>query len=161
MAASRVQELHDRLEAAHQRVLVAVENCPDSSWNSVSEGEGWTVGGLACHIAEGYGAMTAWSGLAVAGQPIPTTMDDINAVNLDVPSRYSTTDRSQALAILRDAFATASASLLALNDDDLDRKSPFAAAGGHEVGASGFVELTIRHTKSHLASILAASEQPA
>ena len=53
----RSQVLANQFEQASQEMIATVERCSDAQWTTKTSGEGWSVGVVAHHVAQGHEAI--------------------------------------------------------------------------------------------------------
>ena len=154
----RANELASQFQRANDDVIAFVSSCDDTTWNMPCEGEGWSIGGVAAHIADGHRSIVGWVRDIVAGRPITVTRDELNQANAARAAANATRSREEILAALRARGAAAVESVRALSDDELARTGAFGVAGGAAFSAEQLIERTLTgHPLRHLASMRASS----
>jgi uncharacterized damage-inducible protein DinB len=155
---ARANELADQFQAANADVVAFVSTCDDATWNVSCEGEGWSIGAVAAHIADGHHAVAGWIRAIVAGQPITMTAEDLHAGNAARATTNAAQTRERVLRALRERGTAAADLVRSLDDDDLARGAPFGILGGKIVSAANLIERTlIAHPQRHLASMRASA----
>lgn len=154
MMSPRAQALAERLATLNQEIIAFAEHCPEAAWTRVTEGEGWPVNVLLCHIANGYDAGTGFLKKVIEGGPLPTiTVDMIHHGNAQNVEKYAQTTKAEVTSRLKERGAAAVGVLEQLNDTLLD-----TAVEGfvQKMPCQQIAELTIGHTGGHFASAQAA-----
>lgn len=154
---TRADALADQFEATNADVLAFVSACDDATWSSPCEGEGWTIGAVAAHIADGYTATTAWMREIVAGRPVSMTMENLHAGNAARSIANARRERNAVLARLRTGGDAVAAYVRSLGDEDLAHSAPFGPSGGRAISAEKLIErVLLVHPRTHLESMRAS-----
>ncbi len=114
-------------------------------------GEGWTVGVVLHHIAEGHGHGLRWLDSMARGDGVTDTAEDIDRVNAAHAVRAEAVRPAETLALLESNGARLQEALGRLTDEELDRCAPFGPAGGREMPTEALALVAARHTREHLA----------
>jgi hypothetical protein len=152
IGSDRAAELADRFEALHGETLAFAEGCTDAAWSAVTAGEGWPVGTVVSHIAEGYAAVDGWARGYLEGRPIEETRALIDEANAKHAAAMASAPRGQVLAKLRDNAARVTATVRDLTDEQLAISLPMRVVDGAPVTTEQVVETLLRHTTRHLGS---------
>lgn len=150
----RASELAERFEAAHGEVLAFAGGCTDETWSAVTAAEGWPVGVVLGHIADGYGAFGRWMAGYAEGRPVTETREGIDAEN----ARHAAAPRprEETMTRLSERAEETAAVIRGLSDDLLATSLPMNLAGGAEISGERLVEILLHHTGRHLESCRAA-----
>jgi uncharacterized damage-inducible protein DinB len=151
MASERSAEIADDFAAANSEVLGFVRSCSDEQWLLVVPGEGWTVGVVLHHIAEGHDQASRWLESMARGEGVSDTAEDIDCVNAAHAVRAGGIGPAETLALLEVSGDRLEAALRALSDEELDRCAPFGPAGGRELPTADLARVTAGHAREHLA----------
>jgi hypothetical protein len=133
-----------------------VSECTAADWTASCAEEGWPVGAVVAHIAEGYGGILGWVQEYLAGRPVQITRAEIDAANLTRSASGAALSRAEALELLHTRAALAIAVISDIDDEKLAATHPFGPAGGHEVSLGQVCAILTRHTSRHLISCRAA-----
>ncbi len=156
MASERAAALADDFAAANAEALTFTESCGPDAWVRPVPGEGWSVGVVLHHIAEGHGNSLRWLEGMAKGDGVPDTAEQIDQANAAHAVRAGSVTPSETAALLRDRGARLEAALRALSDEELDRRAPFGPAGGRSLSTVDLAAVPARHTAEHLAHARAA-----
>jgi hypothetical protein len=159
MMGQRSAELANRFEQAVNDLASEIEGCSDARWNAVSGDEGWTVAGLAQHIAGQFPLEMEFIVAGAEGKPMPTyTWDDINGKNDKRYAANMKATKADVLKLLRDGAPGVAGYLRGLSDEQLDRKSALPLADGAMVSTQQLIEggVLIDHVNGHLKSMRSA-----
>lgn len=155
---TRANELADQFQATNAEVLAFVSACDDATWRAACEGEGWTIGAVAAHIADSYSAVSGWLRSIVAGQPVTMTTDELNEGNAARATANAGRSRDAVLAALRQRGEAAAVLVRSLSDDDLAHSATFGLADGKSVTAEWIIQYILTgHPRRHLRSIRASA----
>jgi hypothetical protein len=151
MASERADEIADDFAAANAEALAFVRSCSEEQWQHTVPGEGWTVGVVLHHIAEGHGHGLRWLESMARGDGVTDSAAEIDRTNAAHAARAEGATPAETLVLLESNAAELEAALRALSDDELDRCAPFGPAGGRELPTVDFAMVAARHTREHLA----------
>lgn len=155
----RSNALASDFEQAVAELAKTIERIPDDKWTAKGGPEGWTIAGLAQHVSGQFPLEMEYITAAAEGRPLPGySWDDINGKNDGRAAANSAASKADVLRELREGAASAAAYVRGLSDEQLDRKSPLALAGGAEVSAQQLIEggVLIDHVRGHMKSIESA-----
>lgn len=153
---SRGWELLAGVEARLHALERVVSETSDADWERPCEGEGWSLGLVAYHIARGFDRQTGWvEDLVRGGDPHAFSWDETNALNESIARRHPRPSRDDVLRTARNAISRLRDAVGSLGDADLAR--PVFTYEGKERHIDWLlVRLMPRHADGHLASIAAA-----
>ena len=151
MASERAKVLADDFAAANADALAFARGCPDSDWSLSVPGEGWSVGVVLHHIAEGHAHSTRWLEGMARGEGVAETAEDIDRVNAAHAARAEVVGPPETVALLEANGSRLEEALRDLSDEDLDRTAPFGPAGGRQLPTGDLAAVAARHTREHLA----------
>ena len=153
-------ELASQLEQAINDFAEVVESYPDDRWMSARSEEGWTIAAAAQHVSGQFPLEMEYITAAAEGREMPGySWDDINGVNDRRAEENTSVSKAKVLAELREQGSAAAAYIRGLHDEQLNRTSELALAGGAEVSTQQLIEggVLIEHLAAHAKSIQAAS----
>jgi len=154
--------LTSRYIRGRDAVLVEVESLPEPSLRNRCPDNQCSTAALAGHIAGVHATVAGWVELILAGKPLPTiSMTDIDRNNAAQAVRNDGLSKAEVLGLLQSGSAAMKTVLQDLSDEDLERSTAFTLFGG-DVNVKTLVEqAVIAHTEQHLASLRAATGNPA
>lgn len=152
---TRAQALATRFEEANSEVIRAVETCSDAQWGTKTHGEGWTVGVVAHHVAQGHPEVAGLAEMVATGKPLPpVTWEMIHQGNAAHANEHAHCTKAETLTLLRGNGAAAARMVRSLTDEQLARS---ASLMGNTMTAEQVIEgILIHHPQDHLKSIKAA-----
>ncbi len=150
----RARTLTERFEQGNQEMIKTVERCSDAEWPATTSGEGWSVGVVAHHVAEGHKAIAGLIQAAATGQPLPPlSMEALDQRNAEHARQHANCTKAETLELLRQNAAAAAATVRGLSDEQLDR---IAQARVGPMKVQEMIErILIGHVQNHLGSIRA------
>ncbi|HWF15916.1 MAG TPA: DinB family protein [Acidimicrobiales bacterium] len=151
MACDRAQALADDLARANEEALAFAPACTDEQWAVTVPGEGWTVGVVLHHIAEGHAHTLGWLGDTTSGRGVSDNAEGIDRENAEHAWRAQSADQTETAALLEVNGSRLEAALRGLSDIELDRSSAFGPAGGRPLPTEQLAAVTARHAREHLA----------
>jgi Mycothiol maleylpyruvate isomerase N-terminal domain len=157
MASERAAALADDFGAANAEAVAFARSCGEEAWGRPVPGEGWTVGVVVHHIAEGHGQGERWLGQMARGDGVPDTAEDVDRANAAHAVRAAAIGPAETVVLLVDGGARLETLLRALSDEELDRRAPFGPAGGRAFATVDLAAVPGRHTREHLAHARAAA----
>lgn len=146
--------LAEEFERVNDEVIAAVEGCTAADWRAVCAREGWTIGVVAHHIANGYdqdGAVARLIGAVAQGQPLPAP--PAPGYNERHAARYADCTREETAALLRRNGAAGAALIRSLTDGELDHTSGSPRGGPPRPLRQLIERIFTAHARDHLASI--------
>ena len=146
---SETTELASDLAAAHHEVLGLIDSCSDEQWRTATDDEGWPVGVVFNHIADGSGAFQGWIGQHLRKEPVVQDMDAINAGTAQRVAGPAGRTREETRRRVEDAGNALSDLIAGLSDEQLYAPLPSAPADGREVTAARLGRRALRHTRGH------------
>jgi uncharacterized damage-inducible protein DinB len=147
---------------ANGKALAFARSCTDEQWARTVPGEGWSVGVVLHHIAEGHAHGVRWLGEMASGRGVTDTADEIDRDNAAHAARASSVPQEETVALLETNGSRLEDTLRGLSDEDLDRSAPFGPAGGRSFPTGELAAVPARHTLEHLSHAMdaAAGEGP-
>ncbi|HZS32689.1 MAG TPA: maleylpyruvate isomerase N-terminal domain-containing protein [Methylomirabilota bacterium] len=152
----RARHLAERLEQANRELVATVERLSDQEWRTTSPAEGWPLGVVAHHVAQGHHDIAQLVRMVAAGQspPASLTWETLNQKNAEHARQYANVSKAETVALLRQNAAAAAAAVRALGDAELDRTATLM--GGPTSTAQVIERILIGHVQEHHASITKA-----
>ncbi len=150
MGSERSHALAADLARANEQAVAFARSCTDEEWVRTVPGEGWTVGVVLHHIAEGHAHGVTWLGAMASGRGVPETADEIDRDNAEHAVRAGSVRRDETVALLETNGSRLEDALRSLSDEDLDRTAPFGPAGGRPFPTADLAAVPARHTREHL-----------
>lgn len=151
MASERAAALADDFVAANAAALAFAQACTEREWALSVPGEGWTVGVVLHHIAEGHAHGARWLQDMARGEGVTETAEDIDRVNAAHAVRAEAVGPAETVALLEVNGDVLEEALRGLSDEELDRTAPFGPAGGRRLPTVDLAAVVARHTREHLA----------
>jgi uncharacterized damage-inducible protein DinB len=147
--------------AANDEAMTFAHACSDTQWQIIVPGEGWSVGVVLHHIAEGHASVMRWLEAMARGDAVTDTVDDIDTRNVEHAERASDIGIAATVELLRRNGARTEAALRSLTDEQLVRTAPFGPADGQSLPVAAMAAAASRHTREHLAHARLAVEESA
>ena len=156
MASERATALADDFVAANAEALEFARGCGARSWALTVPGEGWSVGVVLHHIAEGHAHAAHWLEDMARGEGVVETAEDIDRTNAAHAVRAEAVSPAETVALLVANGDLLEGAFRGLGDEDLDRTAPFGPAGGRRMATGDLAVVAARHTREHLAHVRSA-----
>jgi hypothetical protein len=124
----RTEALARRIEEANAEIVAFAETCPEDDWRRRPEGDEWTVGVIAHHVANGYdqeGRVAGFVQAVMRDEPLPPPPP--RGYNDPAPDRFARFTRDETIDLLRRNGAAAARLVRELQDADLERLLPTPA----------------------------------
>jgi hypothetical protein len=150
MENERAAALADDFAAANAVALRFTRSCSEAEWGLTVPGEGWTVGVVLHHIAEGHAHGARWVVGMATGGGVAETAAEIDRANAAHAVREETVGQAETATLLELNGGRLEAVLRGLSDEELDRTAPFGPAGGRALPAADLAAVAARHTQEHL-----------
>jgi len=155
--AERSDALASDFATANGKALAFARSCTDEQWARTVPGEGWTVGVVLHHIAEGHAHGVRWLGEMASGHGVTDTAEEIDRDNAAHAARAGAVGRDETVALLQANGSRLEETLRDLSDEDLDRFAPFGPAGGRSFATGELAAVPTRHTLEHLSHAMDAA----
>jgi hypothetical protein len=150
MASERAAELADDFAVANAEAIAFAQSCSEADWALSVPGEGWTVGVVMHHIAEGHSHAFHWLQAMAAGEGVHETAEDVDRGNAEHAVRSEAISADETVSLLEEKGVRLERTLRALTDDDLAQTAPFGPAGGRVLPTGDLAPVAARHTREHL-----------
>jgi hypothetical protein len=152
----RSENLASRFEEANDEFARAIEQSSEAQWQSKCEDLGWSYGVTAHHVAGSTDAIISLAQMIAAGQTLPPiTMEQIDQGNAAHAQQFANCTKPETLDLVRRSGASATSSVRALTDDQLDRKG--AMPLGEMTVEQALEQILIGHMAGHLQSMKAVA----
>ena len=149
--------LADDFAAANAEAVAFVLACSDADWQTVVPGEGWTVGVVLHHIAEGHTNGERWLPAMARGEGVTDTASDIDDKNVEHAARAAAVSQAETVELLTENGARLESVLRALSDEDLERVAYFGPAE-RPMPTKALAAVAARHVREHLGHARAAAQ---
>jgi hypothetical protein len=159
---ARSEALAAQVEQLNGELLEQVRGIPAKQWRLVTSSEQWPVAVVAHHVADVTAFFTqVFGGVADGtGSGELISLDGVDDNNARHAVEYAEVGQPEVVEALQARGPGLVAAIRRLRDDQLDQA--LASAGEHSLTVGQMVELgVIGHFNEHLASIRAATGQPA
>ena len=120
----------------------------EREWALSVPGEGWTVGVVLHHIAEGHAHGARWLQDMARGEGVTETAEDIDRVNAAHAVRAEAVGPAETVALLEVNGDVLEEALRGLSDEELDRTAPFGPAGGRRLPTVDLAAVAARHARA-------------
>jgi hypothetical protein len=149
--------LADDFAAANAEAVAFARSCPPEVWVRPVHGEGWPVGVVLHHIAEGHALSLRWLEEMARGDGVADTAAEIDQANAEHAVRAQDVGLAETVVLLEENGERLQAALRVLSDEELDRSRPFGPAGGRIFPTADLAAVSARHAREHLAHARAAA----
>jgi hypothetical protein len=147
------KDIIKKFKAFNNEIVSLVENASGEAWDRITEAEQWPAGVTARHIAAGHYMIIDLAGMIVRGEKLPEwTMEKIFEMSNQHARDHAGCTREEVLDLLQTNSTSFIEFVEKLSDEDLDRKSYFAATEG-EVSTEQLMEFVVfQSAREHLDS---------
>src|SRR5262249_42593240 len=116
------EALAKQYEAKVNEATGVLEGLSDADWKKTTEGEKWTVGVVAHHVAGGHEGISGIIKRVAGGQSTPSfTMDALHEMNAKHAHEFANVGKAETIALHKKNAAAAAAAVRGLSDADLER----------------------------------------
>ena len=152
---ARAEQLASKFDQSCREFTGVVERLNDADWKKQTAAEKWSVGVVAHHVAGGCAVIAGLAQKVAKGEALPgLTMDMIHDMNAKHAKEHANVTKADTLALFKTNAASASGTVRALSDGELDRSATLL--GGTPMTAAQVIEgILINHVNEHLGSIRA------
>lgn len=155
---NRAEQLAKRLEEASSELARVVEAASDEEWRKSCDGEGWSVGVTAHHIAGGYAPISGFIQAVASGKKLPALpLEALDKANADHAEQAANCTKEETLEVLRGASGPAIQAVRAMSDEQLDISGELIAGTPAMTTQQMAENVLIGHVLGHLESIKGAS----
>src|SRR5262244_2864966 len=119
---AKAEALAKQFEAKAKEATSVLEKLSDAEWKKVTQGEKWSVGVTAHHLAQSHAGIAGLIKSLASGQHTASiSMDDINAGNAKHAHDFANVGKAETVALHKKNAAEAAAVVRGLSDQDLAR----------------------------------------
>src|SRR5262249_16236943 len=146
--------LAKQFESKAQEATAVFEKLSDADWKKVAQGEKWSVGIIAHHVAQAHaGIAGVIKSMASGHHTAPISMDDINAGNAKHAKDFANVSKAETVALHKKNAAEAAALVRGLDDTALARSASALKGMPPMTTEQAVVGILIGHLEDHLGSI--------
>src|SRR5262249_55438305 len=126
-------------------------------WKKTTEGEKWTVGVVAHHVAGGHEGISGIIKRVAGGQSTPSfTMDALHEMNAKHAHEFANVGKAETIALHKKNAAAAAAAVRGLSDADLERSGTVLTGMPAMTVEQIVTGILINHVDDHVRNIRAA-----
>ena len=152
--AARSEALAKQFEAKTQEAAAVLEKLSDADWKKVTEGEKWTVGVTAHHLASALEPVAGIVTAIVSGQsPCHFTRAMLDEMNARHAQEHANCTKAETIALLKRGAAAASAVVRGLHDDQLAKSATVFTDAPPMTVEQVITSGLITHIDAHFGSI--------
>ena len=155
---TRTEATLQHIERLNAEVDPVVDQITSEQWHATTTAEGWPIGFVVRHIANGYETVKGWVEAGQAGRPHHSDPEAIHRGNAEGLGAYGAGDQAGVTALLRERQAALRTLASSLPEADLDSLALVSTNGDHRSVELVLTTLLDAHTRSHLDSIRATLE---
>jgi hypothetical protein len=156
VTSERGAALADDFAVANAEAVEVARSCSAEQWAVTVPGEGWTVGVVLHHIAEGHEHGWQWLNAMRQGDGVTDTAEGIDRANAEHAVQFEDVGPAETVTLLEANGRRLQDTLRSLSDGELDRTAPFGPARGRAMPVEALAAVAARHTREHLAHVRAA-----
>lgn len=151
--------LANRFWDVHEKVVKAVQDCPEDRWANHCDGENESIGAIANHIAAGYRLELQLITATLSGQPEPNIYvveGALDRYHAEASRQFSQYNKADTLVHLHENAVLVQRYISEMSDADLAKPVPaamFIKWFGRTITIETVIELVIGHPEGHLSSI--------
>ena len=155
----KASNLANRFLDVHEKVVKAVQDCPEDLWANNCDGENESIGAVANHIAAGYRLELQLITATLSGQPVPNIYvveGALDRYHAEASRQFSQYNKANTLAHLQENAVLVQRYISDMSDADLAKPVPaamFIRWFGRPITIETVIELVIEHPAGHLSSI--------
>ncbi len=150
---AKSEALVKQFEAKAQEALDTLDRLSEEDWKKITEGEQWSVGVTAHHLAGSFQPVSDAVKRIVAGQPLGFTMDTIHEMNAKHAKDFANCNKAETVDLLKKGTKSAAAVVRGLSDDQLAKSGTFGPGGPAFTAEQLITMALIEHVDEHLGSI--------
>jgi hypothetical protein len=148
------ETLAKQFEAKAQEATAVLERLSEADWKKVAQGEKWSVGVIAHHMAQSHmGIAGLIKSLASGHHTASISMDDINAGNAQHAKDFANVGKNETVALHKKNAAEAATIVRGLDDASLARSAAALKGMPPMTTEQAVVGILIGHMEDHLGSI--------
>jgi hypothetical protein len=149
------EALAKQFETKAQEAAAVMEKLSDADWKKVTEGEKWSVGVTAHHVAGSHEPIAGMIQTVASGGKMPEgfTLDVLHQMNAKHAQDFASVSKAETIALHKKGAAAAAAAVRALSDDQFT-KSGVVLGGMPAMSVEQIVTgILINHIDDHFGSI--------
>lgn len=151
---ARAEQLAKKFDETCREMHTTVEKLSDAEWKKVAQGEKWSVGVVAHHIAQSHMGIAGLIKSLASGQHTASiSMDDINVGNAKHAKEFASVGKADTVALHKKNAAEAAAIVRGLDDAALARSASALKGMPAMTTEQAVVGILIGHLEDHLGSI--------
>src|SRR5262244_3076811 len=151
---AKAEALAKQFEAKAKEATSVLEKLSDVEWKKVAQGEKWSVGVIAHHVAQSHMGIAGLIKSLASGQHTASiSMDDINAGNAKHAHDFANVGKAETVALHKKNAAEAAAVVRSLDDAALARSAPALKGMPPMTTEQAVVGILIGHLDGHIDSI--------
>jgi Mycothiol maleylpyruvate isomerase N-terminal domain len=148
------EALTKQFEAKVQEALSTLQGLTDADWTKVTDGEKWTVGVTAHHLASAMEPVTGIVSALAAGQPLGQfTRAMLDEMNAQHAREHASCTKAETIALLKKGAAGAAAVVRRLSDEQLARTGTVFADAPRMSTEQMITGALLDHIDEHFGSI--------
>ena len=151
-------ELSQEFNEAATSFAELVRGLNDEQWQATAEGEGWSVGTTARHVAQGLQFTWGITDAILSSNMPSFTGEDVDNINAQHAEEHPNPDKAETVAMMEQAIPEITSKIAALDNEALDQTGVVEAIGEEPISVRAWLEmLVIGHIGMHRPSIEAAT----
>ena len=148
------EALAKQFEAKAQEATAVLEKLSDADWKKVTEGEKWSVGVTAHHVAGSHEPIAGMIKTVAAGQSIPGfTLDMLHEMNAKHAKDFANIGKAETIALHKKGAAEAAAVVRGLSDEQLAKSGTVLTGMPAMTAEQVITNILINHINDHFGSI--------
>ena len=148
------EALAKQFESKAQEATAVLEKLSDADWKKVTEGEKWSVGVTAHHVAGSHEPIAGMIKTVAAGQSIPGfTMDMLHEMNAKHAKDFANVTKAETIALHKKGAAEAAAVVRGLSDEQLGKSGTVLGGMPAMTAEQVITNILINHIDDHFGSI--------
>jgi hypothetical protein len=151
---AKAEALAKQFEAKAKEATSVLEKLSDADWKKMTQGEKWSVGVTAHHLAQSHAGIAGLIKSLASGQHTASiSMDDINAGNAKHAKDFASVGKADTVALHKKNVAEAAAVVRSLDDAALARSAAALKGMPPMTTEQAVVGILIGHMDGHIDSI--------
>jgi hypothetical protein len=151
---AKAEALAKQFEAKAAEAARTLEGLTDADWKTVTDGERWSVGVTAHHVAGSHEPIASFVRTVATGQSVPNfTMDMLHEMNAKHAKDFANCTRAETIELHRKGAAAAAAVVRGLGDDQLSKSGTVLTGMPAMTVEQVITNILINHIDDHFGSI--------
>jgi hypothetical protein len=151
---AKAEALAKQFETKAAEATAVLEKLSDADWKKVTEGEKWSVGVTAHHVASSHDGIANLLKTVAAGQSIPGfTMDMLHDMNAKHAKDFANVSKAETIALHKKNAAAAAAIVRSLGDEQLANSGTVLTGMPAMTAEQVITTILINHIDDHFGSI--------